>query len=520
MNKTISTNVGGFVFNIEEGAYETLHAYLKAIRRSLSSEEGIDEIMQDVELRIAEIFRDILKRDHKEVINDADVKEIISIMGEPEVYSNEEQGSQHSSGQQTHREDKSEKQFYRDTDDRVLGGVCGGISAYFGWDPLFLRILFVVMFFGFGSGLLLYIVLWIIIPEAKTTTEKLRMRGKKVDVETIKQRFSDFRKDVEHLSGSEGKRKIRETSTRIADAMSDTAKNFYNIFGRVLGTILIIAGLVFLVWLIRAMLSTSFVVNINDGEINDFNFALFGESFFGSETKTNLVFLAVLGFLLMPVIGMLLSGVRLIFRTRFNMKPIGAAMGVVSTAAFIIMLIIGIQTGSDFSKENSLEQISSVNTASDTLVLDVNPDPVFSDYFEDHHEATFELIRINEKTIAFGYPMLDVQTSPDTNFHIEVVRKSRGSSQTEAIYRAKNISYNYSIADSLVRFDPFFVTPKGDLIRGQEIHIRVLVPIGKTVYLSPATDRIIYDIQNVEDLEDEKMTGKYWTMTGEGLSRK
>lgn len=523
MNKTISANVGGFVFNIEEGAYESLHSYLNAIRKSLSSDDDIDEIMHDIELRIAELFREILNREHKEVINPADVKEVIGIMGEPAAYGTDgqkgnENENESERGNKKQQSAPTDKQFFRDTENNMAGGVCSGISAYFGWDPLFLRVIFILLFIGFGTGLLLYIILWIIIPEAKTTTEKLRMRGEKVDVETIKQRFNDFKKDVEHLSTPEGKSKMRDASNRMADAMSGAAKNFYDIFGRLIGSLLIIGGIIFLVWLVKAMISSSFVFSIEESGINAFDFDQFGESFFGNSTRSTLVFLSVLGILLMPVLGMLLGGIRLIFRRRIKMKPIGAAMGIISTAAFITLTIIGIQTGVDFSKENSQESVLPIATKSDTLFLDVNKDLVFSDHFEDHHDSYFELIHFTEKTITYGYPLVDVIKSADTSFYIEVVREARGSNQSEAIDRAKNISYNYSVEDSLVRLDPVFVAPKGDLIRGQQIRVKLHVPIGKTIYLTPASDRVIYDIQNTTDTEDEKMVGKYWTMKTEGLT--
>lgn len=517
MNKTISANVGGFVFNIEEGAYETLSQYLKAIRKSIGADESIDEIMQDVEHRIAELMKEILQREHKEVIDANNIREIISIMGEPEVYAGEDSKSESQEKKQENYSAKADKQFYRDPDDKMLGGVCSGVSQYFGWDPLFLRILFVVLFLGFGTGLLLYIILWIIIPQAKTTSEKLRMRGEKVDVETIKQRFNEFKKDVENLSTPENQKKMRESTAKFGDAVGELAMNFYHIFGRALGVFLLILGIIFMVWLIRATISSAFIFSISDEGISNIDFNQFGVSFFGSDLRSNLVFISIIAFCLMPIVGIILAGVRLLFKTKMKFKVVGAIMGVFTTAAIATLGIIGVQTGMDFSSENHQEENSIVAQHSDTLIIQSNHDEFFSDHFKGHHEAFFELTKFTEKQIVYGFPMLDIERSIDTNFHVRIIREARGSSQTKAIERANHIQYHYTVIDNKVMFDPWFSVPSSDLIRAQSIRVKIEVPIGKYIYLDPSSDRINYDIQNIYDMEDEKMVGKLWMMKAGGL---
>ncbi len=520
MNKTITANVGGFVFNIEEQAYESLSRYLAAVRRSLGADECVDEIMQDIEHRIAELFREFLQKEHKEVIGQQNVAEVIAIMGEPAAFAQEESRTENEQASTTWSDEQTDKQFFRDSDNSMIGGVCSGISAYFGWDPLFLRILFVILMIGFGSGLLLYVILWIIIPEAKTTSEKLRMRGKKVDVETIKQRFNDFKKDVEHLSTPEGKRKMRRASSRMADAMSESAKNFYDIFGRALGGVLLILGLLFLIWLIKATISSSFMISLSEQGITAVNFEEFGNAFFGTSTRTNLVYFAVIGLILMPILGLLFAAVRLLFRIPFKTKAIGAVMGLITSACFITLTVIGIQTGTDFAKENSQVTTTIIQTNSDTLYLDSSSDIYFSDHFKHHDDTFFELLKFEEKEIVYGYPLVDVEQSPDSNFRVNINREARGSNQTEAISRAKNIDYQFAVQDSLVTFNPWFSSPRADLIRGQQLKVNIQIPNGKTIHLSQRSDRIIYDIQNEEDLSDEDMVGFYWTMKEKNLHRK
>ena len=200
MNKTVTANIGGFVFNIDEQAFEILQKYLSAIRHKMNNEEGIDEVMQDIELRIAELFREKLTEFKREVINHSDVENIILIMGEPDAYgSGESSSSENKKEKETEEDYSTNRQIYRDPDNQVLGGVSSGLAAYMGWDPIIIRLIFVMLFFGFGTGLFIYILLWIIVPEAKTASDRLRMRGEKVNVENIKDKFKDIKNNFEGI---------------------------------------------------------------------------------------------------------------------------------------------------------------------------------------------------------------------------------------------------------------------------------------------------------------------------------
>ena len=130
MNKTVTANIGGFVFNIDEQAFETLQKYLTAIRYKMNNEEGVEEVMQDIEIRIAELFREKLNEFKREVINISDVENIISIMGEPEVYGSGENNSEEKNKKNEEEDDNTtSRQIYRDPDNEVIGGVCSGVFS-------------------------------------------------------------------------------------------------------------------------------------------------------------------------------------------------------------------------------------------------------------------------------------------------------------------------------------------------------------------------------------------------------
>src|SRR5665647_1485244 len=164
MKKTLTINLSGSVFHIDDDAYEKLSAYLNKINRHFGNDADAKEIVEDIEARISEIFSEKIKNG-AEVINIDHVEEIIVIMGTPEAISNEEEEKEKVSEKRTFR--IRGKRLYRDPENRVLGGVCSGLGAYFSVDPVLIRILFVlVFFFPIGSSVLIYLILWIVVPKA------------------------------------------------------------------------------------------------------------------------------------------------------------------------------------------------------------------------------------------------------------------------------------------------------------------------------------------------------------------
>lgn len=188
MKTTITINLGGIVFHIDDDAYEMLHTYLLAIERQFVNVEEQKEVMSDIEARLSELFKETLG-EKRDVIMKDDVSKVIEIMGEPEDFIDEETSQE--GKKQSNMNYKTNKRLYRDSDNRVLGGVCGGLGAYFNNDPLLFRILFIILFFIGSVGFWIYIILWIAIPEAKTTAQKLEMRGEPITLENIKKSVRD-----------------------------------------------------------------------------------------------------------------------------------------------------------------------------------------------------------------------------------------------------------------------------------------------------------------------------------------
>ena len=194
MKITVSINLGGYSFNIDEDAYAELKRYLKNLELHFAGEESASEILSDIETRMAELFRTKITT-FKQVINNDDVRQAISIMGTPEDISDNEGPSagEKFSSPGYHR-------MYRDTDHRVIGGVCAGMGAYWNIDPLIVRIIFIALILAGGLGVLVYLILYIVIPEAKTTAQKIEMKGNPVNIhnikESVKKEFDSVRKNM------------------------------------------------------------------------------------------------------------------------------------------------------------------------------------------------------------------------------------------------------------------------------------------------------------------------------------
>ena len=194
MKITVSVNIGGSSFNVDEDAYSELKRFLKNLEIHFADEESASEILADIESRISELFRQKLTT-FKQVITIDDVNEVTAILGSPEDISDNKGPSAGDkfSAPGAHR-------MYRDTDHRVIGGVCAGMGAYWNIEPWIIRIIIVALTMTGGLGILIYLILYIVLPEAKTTAQKIEMKGDPVNIhnikESVKKEFDAVRKNM------------------------------------------------------------------------------------------------------------------------------------------------------------------------------------------------------------------------------------------------------------------------------------------------------------------------------------
>jgi len=194
MKITVSVNLGGYSYYIDEDAYDELKRYLKNLELHFAGEESSAEILSDIETRMAELFRAKITG-YKQVITIDDVLQVISVLGKPEDIDDKD-------GRSTRDKFTTPgyHRMYRDPDHRIIGGVCSGMGAYWDIDPLIIRIIFAALIFAGGLGALTYVILWVVLPEARTTSEKIEMKGEPVNIqnikESVKQEIENVRKKM------------------------------------------------------------------------------------------------------------------------------------------------------------------------------------------------------------------------------------------------------------------------------------------------------------------------------------
>ena len=351
MNKTVSISLAGFSFMIEEQAYEKLNKYLHALRNSLEKDEA-DEVMYDIEIRIAEIFRENL--DKREVVNSDDVEKVIAQIGTPEAI----EGQSEENAEQEIPQEKTKKELFRDMKRGKIAGVCAGLAQYFGMDISLMRIIWILVFIftvGFVS-VVAYVILWIVLPEAETASDFLKMQGRPINFDSLKeagQRVSSF---------------YNENKSEIAK----TGADIWKVARIVLGCIMAILAVKFLISLFLSLLvllggwDFQFLGMYED--LDEFNFI------FDLNDETRYVFMAIVTIaILIPTIVFMALSTKL-FSPKTKIRYWGFLVGFLT----ILLIILGVYFGLSVSKKqliysgnNVQEERVSINTQSNVLTLDL-----------------------------------------------------------------------------------------------------------------------------------------------------
>jgi phage shock protein PspC (stress-responsive transcriptional regulator) len=526
MKKTVQVNLSGQVFTLDDDAYELLSSYLKKIGRLYERSAGKDEILSDIEIRIAELLLE-RKDDRKEVINIADVESVIAIMGKPEDFEEDamDEDAERVAGNQGY--ERRSKRLFRDPDHPLVGGVCSGIGYYFGIDPIWIRLAFAVALVFFGTGVLLYIILWVIIPEAKTTAEKLSMRGEPVNIDSIGKSIEDelnnlsdrFSKGGDRFTSGAGK-KIERGIDKFFHFLAELFRGFFTVLGKVMGGIFIMVGLFTIVVLLTGVVGVADVIHLSShGGDSSYSLYEFGDLVFDT---SEWMFMAVLGAILIigvPFIALIYGGLVLIFPnmrvpylalTFFSLWMVGIFMGIT----------VALNVSSEFSKDETINEVvdlASRGLLSDTILLEVGEDPFDISDDRSYYANNDMMLRVESDQIIVGNVAFDIRIASEEQVSLEVKRSARANSYELASKRADDIEYHFETSENRLTLDPFFSYPVSELLRDQELELVLRIPIGQTVFLSRRMKRIIEDIDNVHNMYDPKMVDHYWQMTEDGL---
>jgi phage shock protein PspC (stress-responsive transcriptional regulator) len=528
MKKTIRIHISGYIFNIEEDAYTALEDWLKKISTQYSNEEGGDEIVNDIEMRVAELFEEEVGTDSG-VISTNTVNKIINIMGMPEEIEEElteEKTTQtQKKGQQkktsTGNKSWKSKRLYRDEENSALGGVCSGLGNYFDIDPIIIRIIFVITIFFGGFGPIVYILLWIIVPKAETTAQKLEMKGDPVNIanieKAIKDEFETVKNKVIEKTKSENfqniKKKFSDAGDRTADVISKAFRGLYGL----IGLAFIVAGILAILALFSFIFNNALP-----------NFLSFGSNIFDWKPFLGLLpihvstsYVSVLLFILLviPFLMLVLFGTKALFGYRSKGKFIGYSGLTIWIVGIVLASLVAIQVFENYSAESNHvrhEKINEQNTQVLYLSLNNKYDSDFNN--PEYTVSNYNIAKTKKSMKLFGKPLLNIKKSPNKESNIKLSYTANGKTKKDAFKRAKKIQYLWQERDSFLYFNPYFTFNENHKLYKRELLLTIELPVGKTVYIDSNMIDLIYDIENTQNIWDEDMIGKKWIMTEDGLS--
>ena len=565
MKKVININFQGRVVPIEESSFELLKQYTDSLRTYFANEQGKDEIINDIESRISELFQERLKNGST-CITDDDINTIIINMGRPQdlaaadddhggqqqSFSSHEAGNQAQFTSSTH----SSKRLYRDENSKVLGGVCSGIAAYFNIEPLLVRLVFIfsgvgfiayiilwaflpassfvqngarkrlyrnpddkiiagvcsgiasyfnvnvwipralflipfiTIFFRWGhfgpwnfpnflnfsfspGTFLIYIILWLVIPEASTTSEKLEMKGEKVDLESIKNSVVEEMKGVRDRVGKLGKeagRFAQEKSSVIGSEVDHVVRKSR----RGLGDFLVIVLKIFVYFFLTIFAFMSFGFAIAATSVFPYKDYLLTEGLQSWLAWGTLLFL-----IYVPVIGFITWIIRRIARARSNSRTMRFGFLILWLVGVFCFISLVISLGKDFRSVNSMvpEHIS-LQTPSPNKLNVIGS----SNNFRNFRFQPF--YAIDEDTAFVPNVSIRLTRSTSDSFEVFVSKFCNGSSRHYADTLAASMRYSVFQKDSTLYLDKGIPFTPQDKFRNQRVVVTIAIPLGKMIRIN------------------------------------
>jgi len=588
MKKVININFQGRILPIEEMAYENLKNYIETLRAYFDKEEGKDEIINDIECRVAELCEDRLKKGAV-CISEDDIDLIIASIGRPADFEAQDGFEAQSSSNTSYDSSANEsqpwtstrpKRLYRDEQNKVLGGVCSGIANYFGVEPLLVRILWIFLigvnilgylilwiavpsssikevggvkkrlfrdidnkviggvaaglskYFGiqvwiirilflipfirfmfnfrhmhlfqfwdapdfpnflditFSPGsVFVYIVLWLVIPEARTSADKLEMVGEKVDLNSIKntiqndmegfsKRAQSWGKDFSRKSSAERKETSEDRSQGNAEQY-EQKRGFFHLIGKII-SICIKAFVYFVLGVVGiSLLAALFGIGVAATAVMPLRKFLLED---GAQTWS--VFLSLLFFVWVPILGIVAAVVRKLAGYKKANIWVRSSFVALWVVGWITLFYFGSSLGHSFSKHNVPEEQAIALTNPGVNYLEITASPKMK-YYENHwfQISPFDAFADEDTVFVRNLRIRIVQSKTDS-FQVKVVKLSNGKTVQEANDLANRINFNLTQQDSLVYLDRGIAINKKDKFRNQHIVMTIAVPIGKRIKIT------------------------------------
>ena len=517
MNKTVNINLANTFFHIDEEAYAKLRRYLEAIKRSFSGTSGSDEIISDIEARIAELFIEKMQND-RQVITQKEVDEVITVMGQPEDYMVDEDIFEDAPSSSSKAKSKGKK-LYRNIDEKYIGGVCSGLEYYLGLDALWIRLIFLFLAIFTGFGFIAYILLWILVPEATTTSQKLDMRGEDINISNIerkvKEGFDDVAEKIKNVDYEAVGDKVKKGGKTIFDSLGDVILFLFKVFGKFIGVILIITGAASLIGLFIGMFTVSILDSVNIDGFNMYDLV--------NTTGIPIWLVSILGFFAfgIPFFFLLYLGLKIVVK---NLKSIGLVTKLsllgLWLIAVITLTVFGIKNGISHASTGSVsEEKELLIQPSDTLLISMNNSDEYNAVDNIHFGRMKLGYNDDEKKVLISKDVrFTVKKTRDSVMTIKVRKDADGSSYSNAREKARAIDYTYTTdANSLVLND-YLTTDASNKVMDQLIRITIYVPEGTVVrFESNAKYHLGYGMDYDRDLYQSDVVDYTWKMDDDGV---
>ncbi len=595
MKQVIHINYQGRVVPIEVSAYELLKSYKESLERYFKDENGKEEIINDIEDRIGELFQERLKNG-SHCITDSDVNAILMSMGMPEEFDIKEE-EEKKAADTKQNDSKGPKRLYRNEEQKIIGGVCSGLANYFNIDVTLVRVLFTVMVFIFGIGLIPYLVLWAIvpnsavgqigvvrkklfrdvdhkviggvcsgighyfgvevwiprllfllplttigisrltniewfagflpsaiitylicwigIPEAKTTTEKLEMKGEKVDMNSIqhviKEELKGIKERAEKLSGN-AEQKVKEIGANSTSIFSRFINAIISIIIVVIKaisyTILTIIGLALVFFLLALGFSSIVIYPFKDFVLN-------------GELQNYFALGTLLFFVILPIVAIVVSLIKRLFGIKTKNKWLNISFIALWVVGWISLFGLFSTLTKDFSsvshRDKNEKNISIQQPSSGKLIIKLKKHPIFDG--QENNIDFFEAMEMFKDSIYIDNVRVKIVRSMSDSFEVRTVYSAHGSTRFAADTTASTIQFQINQQDSLLFVNQVTSISKNQKFRNQQVVVLIGVPEGKTINMQDCGSVSNYNnnIWELEDWEMESSESKEFIMTNKGL---
>ena len=505
MNKTVDINLAGIFFHIDEKAYALLKKYLDALRATFSTTEGKDEILADIEARVAELLHE-RKANKDQVIETEDIEAVIVILGQPEDYVISEDPEPQAATQ---------KKLFRDPDDSYVGGVAAGLAHYFGLDIGWLRIVWgILIFFSGGSFLVIYILFWILIPEAKTTTEKLKMKGEPVNVGTIEKKireeFNSLADKVKNVDYEQAGTTLKKKSKSFSNNLATLILSLIKIAGKLVGIMLIIFASLSLFGITLGFVTTNVIGWVSEFPLNDMmNFPIL------KSTPIWLLLILALCVFGIPMLFLLILGIKLV-APRSN--PFGfwgrmILLGVWLLCVIVLVVLGSLEVKSHLFTYQAIDNHNYAIASQDTLQLKALKNSRFQDRFTNSRDFDLIVDENGEKQLLHNNVRLKIEATDRDSLYLSILKEATGSSYTKAQANAKKINYEPEHTKTELLLSTYSTSPIAQKFKSQEVELSLFIPQGQTLYIDSSLLSILgWNIPNDQNYMRRGLAGHHWKM--------